>query len=78
MGRARSKRKGRFWRTPAHSRLCADGGRRIGASADLGLPSGTLSSSARSWLLSRGGWCRQRRGARMHSTSFSFRAFRFA
>ncbi|WP_326170988.1 hypothetical protein, partial [Dysosmobacter sp.] len=45
MGRARSKRKGRFWRTPAHSRLCADGGRRIGASADLGLPSGTLSSS---------------------------------
>ena len=48
MGRARSKRKGRFWRTPAHSRLCADGGRRIGASADLGLPSGTLSSSARS------------------------------
>ena len=42
------KRKGRFWRTPAHSRLCADGGRRIGASADLGLPSGTLSSSARS------------------------------
>ena len=45
-GRARSKRKGRFWRTPAHSRLCADGGRRIGASADFGPPSGTLGPSA--------------------------------
>ena len=29
-------------------------------------------------LLSRGGWCRPRRGARTHLTSFSFRAFRFA
>ena len=29
-------------------------------------------------LPSRGGWCRRRRGARTHLTSFSFRAFRFA
>ena len=58
--------------------LRAHGGRRIGASADLGLPSGTLSSSARSMLPSRGGRCRPRRGARTHLTSFSFRAFRFA
>ena len=42
--------------------LRAHGGRRIGASADLGLPSGTLSSSTRSILPSRGGWCRPRRG----------------
>ena len=46
-GRARSKRKERFW-----SQLCTSGakllygGRRIGASADLSWPSGTLCSSA--------------------------------
>ena len=44
-GRARSKRKGRL-----DALRCSgpprDGGRRIGASADFGLPSGTLSSSA--------------------------------
>ena len=55
-----------------------DGGRCIGASADFALPSGTLRSFARSVLPSRGGWCRPRRGARTHLTSFSFRAFRFA
>ena len=55
-----------------------DGGRRTGASADLALPSGTLGSSARSILPSRGGWCPGRRVARTHLTSFSFRAFRFA
>ena len=55
-----------------------DGGRRIGASADLGWPSGTLSSSARSMLPSRAGWCGGGRGARTHLTSFSFRAFCFA
>ena len=48
------------------------GGRRIGASADLGWPSGTLGSSARSILPSRGGWCPGRRVARTHLTSFSF------
>ena len=41
-----------------------DGGRRIGASADLGWPTGTLSFSARSILPSRGGWCGGRRGGR--------------
>ena len=40
------KEKTAFWRTPARSRLCADGGRRIGASVDVGWPSGTLGSSA--------------------------------
>ena len=54
------------------------GGRRIGASADLGLPPDTLGSSARSILPSRGGWCGGHRGARTHLTSSSFRAFRFA
>ena len=54
------------------------GGRRIGACSDLALPSGTLYSSARTMLPSRGGWCGGRRGARTHLTSSSFRAFRFA
>ena len=54
------------------------GGRRNGASADLGWPSGTLWPSAGSILPSRGGWCGGRRGARTHLTCFSFRAFRFA
>ena len=76
-GRARSKRKGRLTRSGAVA-LRAHGGRRIGASADLGLPSGTLGSSARSILPSRGGECRRRRGARTYLTSSSFRAFRFA
>ena len=49
-----------------------DGGRRIGACSDLGLPSGTLGPSARSILLSRGGWCGGHRGARTHLSSFSF------
>ena len=65
-------------RAPVQWPSARDGGRRIGASADLGLPSGTLQSSARSLLPSRGGWCGGRRGARTHLTSFSFRAFRFA
>ena len=55
-----------------------DGDRRIGASAALDLPSGTLRSSASLQLPSRAGWYRPRRGARTHLTSFSFRAFRFA
>ena len=42
---ARSKEKS-VWRAPAPSCLRADGSRRIGASADFALPSGTLSSSA--------------------------------
>ena len=54
------------------------GGRRIGACSDFAWPSGTLGSSASLQLPSRGGWCRPRRGARTHLTSFSFRAFRFA
>ena len=75
-GRARSKEKS------VGALRCSgpprDGGRRIGASADLGWPSGTLSSSARSMLPSRAGWCGGGRGARTHLTSFSFRAFCFA
>ena len=55
-----------------------DGGRRIGACSDFAWPSGTLSSSARSMVPSRAGWCGGRRGARTHLTCFSFRAFRFA
>ena len=65
-------------RAPVQWPSARDGGRRIGASADLGWPSGTLSSSARSVLPSRGGWCGGQRGARTHLTSVSFRAFRFA
>ena len=42
--------------------LRAHGGRRIGACSDFGPPSGTLSSSARSMLPSRGGRCGGRRG----------------
>ena len=44
-GRARSKRKGRLARSGAFAPP-RDEGRRIGASADFGLPSGTLCSSA--------------------------------
>ena len=76
-GRARSKRKDRFGALRC-SGPPRDGGRRIGASADLARPSGTLGPSARSILPSRGGWCPGRRVARTHLTSFSFRAFRFA
>ena len=69
-GRARSKEKS------VGALRCSspprDGGRRIGASADLALPSGTLWPSARSVLPSRGGWCPDRRGAKPHLTSFSF------
>ena len=54
------------------------GSRRISACSDLGWPSGTLGSSAGSMLPSRGGWCPDRRGAKPHLTSFSFRAVRFA
>ena len=76
MGRARSKEKS------VGALRCSGpprgGGRRIGASADLARPSGTLFSSAGAILPSRGGWCRGQRGARAHLTSFSFRAFRFA
>ena len=76
-GRARSKEKSAR-RAPVQWPSARDGGRRIGASADLGWPSGTLQSSAGSILPSRGGGCGGRRGARTHLTSFSFRAFRFA
>ena len=65
-------------RAPVQRPSARDGGRRIGACSDLGWPSGTLGSSARSVLPSRGGWCPDRRGAKPHLTSFSFRAFRFA
>ena len=44
-GRARSKEKS-AGRAPVQWPSARDGGRRIGASADLGWPSGTLSSSA--------------------------------
>ena len=71
------KEKG-AWRAPVQWPSARDGGRRIGASADFASPSGTLSSSARSILPSRGRWCQPRRGARTHLTIFSFRAFRFA
>ena len=54
------------------------GGRRIGACSDLALPSGTLYSSARTMLPSRGGWCGGHRAARTYLTCSSFRAFRFA
>ena len=76
-GRARSKEKS-VRRAPVQWPSARDGGRRIGASADLGPPSGTLFSSAKSALPSRGGWCVLGRGARTHLTSSSFRAFRFA
>ena len=65
-------------RAPVQWPSARDGGRRIGACSDFAWPSGTLCSSARSVLPSRGGWCGGRRGARTHLTSFSFRAFRFA
>ena len=65
-------------RAPVQWPSARDGGRRIGACSDLGWPSGTLGSSARSVLPSRGGWCVLGRGARTHLTSSSFRAFRFA
>ena len=65
-------------RAPVQWPSARDGGRRIGASADLALPSGTLGSSANLQLPSRGGWCGGRRGARTHLNCSSFRAFRFA
>ena len=75
-GRARSKEKS------VGALRCSgpprDGGRRIGASADLGWPSGTLWPSAKLILPSRGRWCGGQRGARTHLSCFSFRAFRFA
>ena len=52
--------------------LRARRGRRIGACSDLALSSGTLFSSARSILPSRGGGYGGQRGARTHLTSFSF------
>ena len=65
-------------RAPVQWPSARDGGRRIGACSDLGWPSGTLCSSAKSVLPSRGGWCGGQRVARTHLISFSFRAFRFA
>ena len=59
-------------RAPVQWPSARDGGRRIGASADLGWPSGTLGSSAKSMLPSRGGWGGGRLGARTHLTCFSF------
>ena len=61
-GRARSKRKGRFRRAPVQWPSARDGGRRTGACSDFALPSGTLYSSMRLILPSRGGWCGGRRG----------------
>ena len=49
-------------RAPVQWPSARDGGRRIGACSDFAWPSGTLFSSARSILPSRGGWCRRRRG----------------
>ena len=51
-------------RAPVQWPSARDEGRRIGASADFARPSGTLSSSARSILPSRGGWCGGCRGGR--------------
>ena len=53
-----------LWRAPVQWPSARDGGRRIGANADLGWPTGTLSFSARSILPSRGGWRGGRRGGR--------------
>ena len=49
-------------RAPVQWPSARDGGRRIGACSDLDWSSGTLGSSARSMLPSRGGWCGGRRG----------------
>ena len=62
MRRARWKRKNRFRRAPVQWPSARDGGRRIGACSDFALPSGTLYSSMRLILPSRGGWCGGRRG----------------
>ena len=59
-------------RAPVQWPSARDGGRRIGACSDLALSSGTLFSSARSILPSRGGGYGGQRGARTHLTSFSF------
>ena len=53
--------------------LRARRGRRIGASADFALPSGTLGSSASLQLPSRARWCGGQRGARTYLNCFSFR-----
>ena len=50
------------------------GSRRIGACADFASPSGTLFSSTRSILPSRGGWCGGRRGGRRIASAPIFAA----
>ena len=71
-GRARSKRKGRLARSGAFVPP-RDGGRRIGASADFGLPSGTLSSSAISGTAVPWRMVRRSSGWLSHCLCFSFR-----
>ena len=61
MRRARWKRKNRLGALRC-SGPPRGGGRRIGACSDFALPSGTLYSSTRLILPSRGGWCGGRRG----------------
>ena len=72
-GRARSKRKGRLGALRC-SGPPRDGGRRIGACADFASPLGTLFSSTRSILPSRGGWCGGRRGGRRIASAPIFAA----
>jgi len=61
-------------RAPVQWPSARDGGRRIGASADFGRPSGTLFSSARLQLLSRGGWCWGYRGGHRIASASTFAA----
>ena len=58
------QKKRPFRRAPVQWPSARNGGRRIGACADFASPSGTLFSSTRSILPSRGGWCGGRRGGR--------------
>ena len=69
---ARSKEKS-VWRAPAPSCLRADGSRRIGASADFALPSGTLSSSAIPVTAVPWRMVRRLSGWLSHCLCFSFR-----
>ena len=72
-GRARSKRKDRLDALRRSSSPPRDGGRRIGASADFGLPSGTLSSSAISGTAVPWRMVRRSSGWLSHCLCFSFR-----
>ena len=61
-------------RTPVQWPSARNGGRRIGACADFASPSGTLFSSTRSILPSRGGWCGGCRGGRRIASAPIFAA----